>query len=57
MGVGELIEQARLAHPGLADDGHDLPVPVTGALQGAAELLQLGVAADEAGQPATGGSL
>ena len=43
--------------PGLADDRHDLPVAVAGELLGAAELLQLGVAADEARQPARGGRL
>ena len=57
MRVGQLVDEARLAHPRLADDRHHLAVPVSGDLLGAAELLQLGVAADEARQPATGGRL
>ena len=46
--------EARLAHAGLADDRHDLAVPAAAQLPGAAELIHLGVAADEAGQPARG---
>src|SRR4029453_4616541 len=57
MGVRELVDQARLAYAGLADERRHLPVTVAGELLGAAELLQLGVAADEAGQAAPGGHL
>ena len=57
MRVGELVDEARLAHPRLADDRRHLTVTVAGELLGAAELLQLGVAADEARQPAPGGRL
>ena len=49
--------EARLAHPRLADDGDDLAVPGTRLLEGLAELLHLGVAADEAGQPPRRGGL
>src|SRR5215831_6998099 len=57
MRVGELVDQARLAHPRLADDCRDLAVTVRGQLLSMAELLQFGVATDEAGQPAAGSSL
>ena len=57
MRVGELVDEARLAHPRLADDRRHLTVTVAGELLGAAELLQLGVAADEPRQPAPGGRL
>ena len=52
VGVGELVEQARLAHPGLADGRHELTVPGASLLEALAELLDLGVPADEAGEPA-----
>jgi hypothetical protein len=55
--VGELPEETRLADTWLADDGHDLAVPCTGPLQGLAELLQLRVAPDEAGEAPGGGRL
>ena len=55
--VGELPEEPRLADAGLADDGHDLAVPGAGPLQGLAELLQLRVAPDEAGEAPGGGRL
>ena len=57
VGVGELVEQPRLAHPGLADDRHQLTAPGAGLLEGPAELLDLGVAADEARQAAGRGRL
>ena len=47
MRVSELVDQARLAHARLADDRHHLAVAVSRELLGAAQLLQLGVAADE----------
>ena len=52
MGMGELVEEARPAHSRFADDRCHLTVTAAGRLLGAAELLQLGVAADEAFQPA-----
>jgi len=55
--AGEFVDQARLAHPRLADDRRHLPVTVAGQLLGAAELLQLGVAPDESREPAPGGCL
>ena len=55
--VDELVKEARLAHPGLADDADDLPVPGAGALHRAPEHAELGLAPDEAGEPADRGSL
>ncbi len=57
MRVGELVEKARLADPRLADNRRHLPTVVASELLGAAELLHLGIAADEASQPAPGGCL
>ncbi len=57
MGVGELVEQARLAHACLAHERHHLPVPGTGALQDVAQLVDFGVAADEAREPPRRGCL
>src|SRR3989442_8284475 len=42
------VDEARLAHPRLAHDRCHLTVPTARELLGAAELLQLGVATDEA---------
>ena len=39
--MGELEEEARLAHARLADDRHDLTVAVTGPFQGLMEGLYL----------------
>src|SRR5438132_1367398 len=47
MGVGEFVDEARLAHPGLADDRHQLTVTAAGELLRAVEVVLLGVAADE----------
>src|SRR5207245_10976674 len=55
--VGALVDEARLAHSRLADDRRHLTVAGTGKLLRAAELLQLGVAPDEARQAALGGRL
>ena len=55
--MGEFVDEARLAHPGLGNERHDLTVTVTGELLRPAKLLELGVAADEARQPATGDGL
>ena len=52
MRVGELVDQARFTHPGLADERRHLTVTIGGELLGAAELPQLGVATDEARQSA-----
>jgi hypothetical protein len=57
MRVEKLVDEPRLAHPRLADDRPDLTVAIDRELLGAAELLQLGIATDEAGQPAPGGRL
>ena len=46
-----------LPTPGSPDDGRHLAVPLPRLLQRAAELLDLGVAAHEAGEPAGGGRL
>ncbi len=51
MRVGELVGEARLAYPRLADDRRDLAMTVGRQLLRAAEPLQLGVAADEPRQP------
>ena len=47
----ELVEQAGLAHPGLANDRHDLAVAGAGALQGLAQGLELCLPPDETGEP------
>jgi hypothetical protein len=39
MRVGELVEEARLTHAGLADDRGDLPATAASELLGATELL------------------
>ena len=57
MGVGDLPHQARLAHAGLPDQGHELAMPSGGAAERLAELLDLGLTTDEAGEPASGGRL
>ena len=48
MGVGELVDEPRLAHPGLAHDGDHLAVAGAGLVEHPAQVLDLGVAADEA---------
>ena len=57
MRVGELPEQPRLPHPGLADDSDDLALPRLRLLQGSAERVHLRVAADKGGQAPRGGGL
>ncbi len=44
----ELVDEAGLAHAGLADDGDELAAAVRGAAQGARQGQDLGLAADEA---------
>ena len=51
MGLDELVEEPRLAHARLPDHGHDLPMPPGRLLLRRLELLHLGVAAHEAGEP------
>jgi hypothetical protein len=55
--MDKLVNEARLPDARFADDGRDLPVPVTGLLQGAPELRQLGIASDEAGEAASSARL
>ena len=57
MGVGELVDQPRLAHPGLADDGDHLAATARRLAEHSAQVLDLGVAADEAREPAAGRGL
>ena len=57
MRVGELVDQPRLAHPGLADDGDHLAAAGAGLAQDPAQMLDLGVAADEAREAAQGRGL
>ncbi len=52
MRVGELIGEPRLAHPGLAHDGDHLAVARIGLAQDPAQMLDLGVAPDEAREAA-----
>ena len=57
MRVGELVGEPRLAHPGLAHDGGHLAVAGTGLVEDPAQVLDLGVATDEARESATGACL
>jgi hypothetical protein len=57
MGVGELVEEARLSHPRLAHHRDDLAVPGAGALESEPKLLHLGVPPNEAGEAAYGSRL
>jgi hypothetical protein len=57
MRVGELVDEARLAHPRLTDDSHHLATTGAGELLDAAKVLQLGIPPDKSGQAATGGCL
>ena len=57
MGMGQLEREARLADPRLAHDGDHLPVPTPGLRQRTTELLDLGVSANEAREPASRGGL
>src|SRR5262249_13107424 len=51
--LGELVDEARLAHPRLAHDCRDLTMTLAGEPLGPAELLQLGIATDETREPAS----
>src|SRR5262249_35233982 len=57
MRVGELVEEARLTHAGLADDRGHLTTTAARELLGATELLKLGAATDDPRQPSPGGRL
>jgi hypothetical protein len=50
MGVGELVHEAGLPHAGLPHNGDELAVAVLGKAERPAELLDLGVSADEPGE-------
>ena len=50
----DLPEQARLPDARLADQGHDLPLPLGGELDRAVDLIHLGAAPHESGQAARG---
>ncbi len=47
----ELPEEAGLADPGLPHDGHDLPAPRLRLVEALAQEPELGLTADEAGEP------
>ena len=47
----ELPEEAGLADPGLPHDGHDLPAPRLRLVEALAQQPELGLTADEAGEP------
>jgi hypothetical protein len=57
MRTNELVEKPRLAHPGLADHRDDLAPARAGLLLSLAQLLDFGVASDEACEPARRRSL
>ena len=57
MGVEKLVRETGLAHPGLADHRHHLPVSGPSLLQGLHQSRELGIAADKAGEPAGRGRL
>jgi hypothetical protein len=57
MGVHDLPHEPALADPGFADGCHDLTVPVRGPRECLTNLLQLGLAPDEIGQPPCRGCL
>ena len=55
--VDTLIDEAGLAHPGLADHGDHLPMAGPRPLQGLHQGRELRVAADKAGEPSSRGRL
>ena len=55
--VDKLVHQTRLAHPGLAEQGHELALPLPGLRQGLRQRRQLLIAPDKARQPTRHGSL
>src|SRR5262249_14754549 len=50
-GMDTLVHQARLPHPGLADDRHHLPMADSRTLQGLAQGRHFRVPAHKAGEP------
>lgn len=57
VGTRELVEQTRLPHARVSDYGDDLVMSLAGPVEGAAELVHLGVATDKARQTSDGGRL
>src|SRR5437879_2073710 len=57
VGLGKLVDQARLAHAGLAHNGHDLAMPSSGLLQGLPERFKLVLPTHKARQTTRGHSL
>jgi hypothetical protein len=57
MRVGELVEQAGLAHPRLADGRHQLAVSGAGEVERFMELLGLAASANEPRRTALGSRL
>ena len=57
VGMGELVEQARLADTGLADHGDDLAVAAAGPVERPPQGLDFGLAPDEPAEPARQGGL
>jgi hypothetical protein len=55
VGVGELVDEAGLPHAGFPHEGDELAVAIVGESERAADLLDLGVAADEPRQSPRGG--
>ena len=51
VGVEELVDQARFAHPGLAQERDDLPLASPGPCQGLLQRLHLGLPPDKGRQP------
>src|SRR5262249_9098925 len=57
MGVGELVHEAGLADAGFPHNGHELAATLAGEGERTADLVDLGVAADEARRPPGGGDV
>src|SRR2546425_12546550 len=57
VGVGQLVEEAGLAHARFAHDGHALAVTVPRPFERCAELFHLSIAPDEAAQAPKGSGL
>ena len=57
VGVGELVDEAGLPHAGFPHDGDELAVAIVREGERPADLLDLGVAADEPRQSPRGGSV
>src|SRR6516165_4167098 len=49
--MDEFVDEARLAHPWLPDDGYHLAMPCTSPLQGLLQALQLVLPSHEAREP------